>query len=256
MKLALITGATGGLGKALAHLLAIHGFSLLLSARNNEALQQLAEELGPQTLVKWVACDLSQDLTPLLRAIEETVPDLVINNAGFGFYGPFEELEGQVEMIQVNVTAPLCIMQAVINTLKTKKKEGIIMNIGSAAGYFALPFAATYAASKAFLQGLSEAVDEELKGSGIRVLISCPGQIDTPFRIRASKGQFIEKQGIDIPVQKAAKAILKQIQKGRRSSIIDWRYRLAVLVSCCLPKQWLQKKLAATLSKRFRIAKK
>jgi uncharacterized protein len=252
VKLALITGATGGLGKALSHVLVEKGFSLILSARNPKELQALADELGRDAVVQWIPCDLAKDFRPLLDVIEEMAPELIINNAGFGFYGPFDEEKELDHLIKVNLTAPLSIMQKAISVLKSQRKKGTILNVGSAAGYFSFPYFASYSAFKGCLRSLSEAVDEELQGSGIRVLVSCPGQIDTPFRLRASKGAFSKKQYLDIPVKQAAEAIYRQIETGKRVIIIDWKYRLAIGLARLLPKRWVQRQLAISIQKRIR----
>ena len=252
MKLALITGATGGLGKVLSHMLAEKGFSLILSARHPKELQALSDELGRDTVVQWISCDLAKDFQPLLHVIEEKSPDLIINNAGFGFYGPFDEEKNLNDLLRVNLMAPLSIMQKAISVLKVQRKKGVILNIGSAAGCFSFPYFASYSAFKSCLRSLSEAVDEELQGSGIRVLISCPGQIDTPFRLHASRGFFSKRQSHDIPVKQAAEAIYRQIETGKRTLIIDWKYRWAIGLTKLFPKRWVQRLLAASIHKRIR----
>ncbi len=249
MKLALLTGATGGLGKALAHLLAEKKIALLLTARDEKALKALAQELP--TSVEWIACDLARDCTPLLKAIEEKAPDLVINNAGFGLYGVYDALPSPAEMLDVNIKAPLLITQKAIQTLKERQKPGTIINIASAAAYNAMPYFATYAASKTFLKEFSQALDAELDGSGIRVLVSCPGQIATSFCVRASNALYQNTRSGVMSPEKVAKAIWKQIERGKRVSIVDWRYSILVALSRLASKRWLQKRLAKSIQQRI-----
>lgn len=248
VKLALITGATGGLGMALAKCLSKKNYRLILSAREEKALKKIGEECNAETIV----CDLAKDVTPLLSTIENRKPDLVINNAGFGFYGPFETLPRQEEMIEVNIKAPVSITMKLVSVLKEAKKEGTVLNIASAAGYFAYPYFANYAASKTFLRYFSEAVDYELQGSGIRVLVTMLGQVDTQFREKASQGLYSAKDGLVMQEEKTALAILKQIEKGNGLCTIDWRYKLALFLSRLVPQRLLQKMLSSAILKRIK----
>jgi len=249
VNLALVTGASGGLGKALAKQFSKKGYRLILSGREEKSLIELAKDYGAE----WVVCDLAKDLSQLYRVIEEKKPDLLVNNAGFGFYGAFETLPQQDEMLDVNIKAPVSIAMNYISVLKKAKKPGILLNVSSAAGYFAFPYFATYAASKTFLRNFSEAIDYELKGTGIRVLTTMLGQVDTPFRERASLGQFSKRDRSVIAVEKAACAIMKQIDKKRGLLIIDWRYRILVFLALFLPKPWLYQLLSRSILKRISI---
>jgi len=252
VRLAFISGATGGLGRALASLLAAKKIPLFLTARDPVNLQELANSLSTQTHVEWVSANLISELPLILQVIEEKTPDLIINNAGFGLYGSVDELNEHIEMIDVNVKALVAITKKAAQTLKAMHQTGTILNISSAAGYFSIPYFATYCASKAFVRIFSEAVDEELSPSGIRVLVACPGQINTPFCQRASKGEWQYPKGPSMSPERTAHLLWKQIIRGKRCAIIDLRYRLAITLSVLFPKKWLQKKLAATILKRIK----
>jgi len=249
VSLALITGATGGLGKSLAKSLSKRGYRLILSGKDEKSLRELAKDHDAE----WVVCDLSKDLSPLYRAIEKNKPDLLINNAGLGFYGTFESLPQQEEMLDVNSKAPVSLAMSFISVLKKEKKTGILLNVSSAAGYFSFPYFATYAASKSFLRSFSEAIDYELKDSGIRVLVAMLGQVDTPFRERASLGQFSKRDSSVIDVEKAACALVNQIDKKKGLLIIDWRYRILVFLSRLLPKLWLYPILSRSILRRISV---
>jgi short-subunit dehydrogenase len=240
----LITGAASGLGSALARHFAKKGYKLILTAREQK---NLPEDLDAE----WIFCDLSKDLLPITQAIEEKKPDLLINNAGFGFYGNFETLPSQEAMIDVNIKTPVCLAMHYVRVLKNAKKGGTVVNIASAAGYFAFPYFATYAASKTFLRYFSEAIDYELQNSGIRVLVTMLGQVDTPFRTKASLGNSFNKSVFAIDAGKAAALIAKQIEKKKRLSIIDWRCRIMVLFSRLLSKPWLDRLLARSILTRI-----
>ena len=252
--LALVTGATSGLGKALCHALAKKNISLIAVGRNIQKLQLLAQEI--QTPIRIVQVDLSQpnQRTSLGLLIRELCPDLVINNAGFGLYGSVIEqsLKLAQEMVQVNIQAVMeCSIEAAL-ALKKAKKPGLILNISSAAAFFSYPNFSVYAASKAFVYHFSEALDIELSAYHIRVLTACPGQIATDFRKKASQGFPQKLDHFTLSCKKAVRLILKQIKQGKRVQIIDLRYRLMIFLSYFVPKSLLLSLLQRSLSKRYR----
>lgn len=253
-KLALVTGASSGLGQALACALAKNGVSLILTGRSEERLRALVQTLSVP--VQRIPLDLSleEDRKKLIQEMEKASPDLVINNAGLGLYGdalnhPLAEL---MNMIDVNITAVVEMTLAAAQHWKNSQKKGIILNVSSAAAFFTYPSFAIYAASKSFVLNFSTALDLELSDHGIRVLTVCPGQIDTDFRNRASK-HFPQKTDLwTMSVDKCAEQILAQIAKGQRSLIIDWRYRWLVAISRLVPQKILSKLLARRISERIR----
>lgn len=252
--LALVTGATSGLGKALCHALAQRNISLIAVGRNIQKLQLLAKEI--QTQIRIVQVDLSQpnQRTSLYVLIQELCPDLVINNAGFGVYGSVIEqpLKLSKEMIEVNIQAVMeCSIEAA-SALKKAKKPGLILNISSAAAFFSYPNFSVYAASKAFVYRFSEALDIELSAYHIRVLTTCPGQIATDFRKKAAQNFPQKTDHLTLSCQKAVRLILKQIKQGKRVQMIDLRYRLMVFLAYFIPKNFLLPFLQRSLSKRYR----
>ncbi len=251
MSYTLITGATGGLGIALATLLASKGIPLLLTARDSNKLRELAEKLEMQTKVDYIAANLAEDVGPVLLAIEEKVPTIVINNAGLGFYGLITDVDSSAVTIDVNVKALVQITQKAAQVWRANQCTGTVLNIASAAAYFSMPYFATYCASKAFVRVFSEAADEELSKYGIRILVSCPGQIDTPFAKHASQGAFQGHNKGAISAEKAATLLWRQIEKKQRCIVIDFRYRLAVRIAACFPRKWVQRSLAATILRRI-----
>lgn len=242
--LALITGASSGLGKALSQALAKRGTALILVARNEEKLKETALDLPPTTQL--VRCDLSlqKDREDLVQLIKKRRPDLIINNAGFGLYGPAHShpLSDSKEMVDVNIQALMELSIAGIHTWIDAQMKGTLLNISSAAAFFPYPNFCVYAATKAFVNSFSQGLDREVRRHGIRVLTVCPGQIDTPFRARAS-GNFPQKKDdtehITMSAETAAKLVLKEMDKGKSLSIIDWRYKAAFAISRLLPKRLL-----------------
>ena len=188
MKTALITGASSGIGAEFARQLAAKKLDLVLVARSQDKLNHLAEELGQQYGVR--ADVIVQDLTEtgasvsVARQVETlgVVIDLLINNAGFGDYGPFVEsvLDQQTSMIQLNISALVELTHVFLPTMLERRQGGII-NVSSIAGFQPMPYWSVYAASKAFVLSFSEALWAEVKEKGVKVLALCPGPTESKF---------------------------------------------------------------------------
>ena len=182
-KVALITGASAGLGVEFARQLSKRGHRLVLVARRKERLDELAKELGNARVV---ALDLSKSsaaakLMADLEAAGETV-EILVNNAGFGLIGRFAELDAKRErqMIDLNVGTLTDLCRAVAPQM-IKRKSGGIINVASTAAFQPGPRMAVYFASKAFVLSFTEALHEELKPHGVRVTCLCPGPTRTEF---------------------------------------------------------------------------
>ena len=189
-KVALVTGASAGLGVEFARQLSKRGHRLVLAARRKERLEELANELGN---ARAVAVDLSQKdaaakLLADVAANGETV-DLLVNNAGFGLIGKFAELDADRlrQMIDLNVGALTDLCRAVAPGMIECKSGGII-NVASTAAFQPGPKMAVYFATKAFVLSLSEALHEELKPHGVKVSCLCPGPTRTEFGAVAGFG--------------------------------------------------------------------
>jgi hypothetical protein len=182
-KVALVTGASAGLGVEFAHQLSKRGYRLVLAARRKERLEELAKELGN---ARSVAIDLSKanaaaKLIADIEAHGETI-DLLINNAGFGLIGRFADLDAKRlrQMIDLNVGTLTDLCRAVAPGMIERKSGGII-NVASTAAFQPGPKMACYFATKAFVLSLSEALHEELKPHGVKVSCLCPGPTRTEF---------------------------------------------------------------------------
>lgn len=240
-KLALITGATSGIGLSLAELLADKGINLILTGRNQKILDELSERLQKKVNVTAIPSDLgyAKNRKELIQKIYELGPDLVINNAGIGVYGDSIEVDTakQLEVVDIDVLALTEISIETAKAWASKEKMGVIMNISSVAGFAPFPCFSTYGAAKAYVNSFSQALDYELKGKGIRVLTSCPGQVETNFSIRASEGRYSHAKGTKISPQFAAEEIWWQIQKEKPLHAFDWKYRVALaLIRYLIPK--------------------
>lgn len=185
MPTALITGASTGIGLELARMFAREGYSLVLVARDRARLEKLAAELRPAS-VHVIAKDLSQPDVP--QEIHRQVPrvDVLVNNAGFSDFGKFAEtsLSEELKMIQVNMTAPVILTKLYLSGM-IAARSGRIMNVASTAAFQPGPLMAVYYASKAFLLSFSEAIANELEGTGVTVTALCPGPTATEFQERA-----------------------------------------------------------------------
>lgn len=254
-QLALVTGASSGIGEALCHLLAHRGVSLIISGRDIKKLKSLAKELEAFCTIAILACDLSkqEERINLIQLIKEQAPDLIVNNAGFGLYGKASELSiaEQLEMVRVNVEAVVEITLEGAKALKAFSKQGTILNVASAAAFYVFPGFATYASSKTFVVNFSKALDRELTPDGVRVLVACPGQVTTNFRARAATGTRQEASQLSMTSAFAAERILWQIEKGRGCYLFDWRYRISWLLSFLLPRSWLEKMLFRAIKRRL-----
>jgi uncharacterized protein len=197
-KTALITGASFGVGLELARIFAREGYNLVLVARSADKLRQLASELekahGTRSLI--LAVDLTEPGAPAYVLDQTTRADIqvdvLVNNAGFGQYGWFAEndLEECLRQIQLNVTTLTHLtrlyLPAMIERAKTKQETGRILNVASTAAFQPGPLMAVYFATKAYVLHFSEALANELDGSGVTVTCLCPGATATEFHKRAN----------------------------------------------------------------------
>jgi NADP-dependent 3-hydroxy acid dehydrogenase YdfG len=180
---ALVTGASRGIGAAVARRLAASGARVALLARSRDALRALAEEIGGGAVA--IPCDV-RDPETLTRALGELpdliggVPQIVVNNAGAFFITPVDEtsVEAFSAMLAVNLTAPFAVVRALLPAMRGAG-AGHIVNIGSIADRMTFPGNGAYAASKYGLRALHEVLRAELRGSGIRVSLVSPGPVDT-----------------------------------------------------------------------------
>ncbi len=238
---ALITGATSGIGKSMAIYLSSLGWELILTGRNASALAELKSTL--QTNVYTVTADLSKrdDVFKVYEFSKKHSVDMLVNNAGYGIFGRFDEtdLEDEINMINVNITALNILTKLFLRDFK-KRNRGAILNVASSAGFMTGPLLSTYYASKNYVLRLSLAIAEELRRSHSKVNISvlCPGPVDTNFNNRAgvvfsfkpASADFVAKYAIDnalagkhiiIPTfkMKAAIAAMKFIPLGIAAAI-------------------------------------
>ncbi len=188
----LITGASGGIGLELAKEFARNGHDLVLVARNKQKLDEVSAEIAGQYGVdsRSIAKDLSlpHASDEIYRQLQQDDIDvgILINNAGFGAFGLFSDLEWKTEfeLLQVNIVALTHLTKMCVKDM-VQRRSGKILNVASMAAFLSGPLMAVYYASKAYVLHFSEAIDNELKGTGVSVSVLCPGPTQTGFQKRA-----------------------------------------------------------------------
>jgi len=247
MTTALITGASGGIGAGFAQALAARHQNLVLVARSADKLQQLAQQLQEkyQIQVEIVVQDLTAPAAA--KAVFDAVTqkgltvDLLINNAGFGEYGDFVELdwELQVKMIQLNVLALVDLTHQFLPGMRQRRSGGII-NMCSAAAFQPMPYFSIYAATKAFILSFSEGLWAENRKYGVRVLAVCPGPIDTNFFQDADFPQFLADVAAKnyTPTEVVVQEALQGLEKNQSTVVPgDIRNQLLVNLPRFLPRE-------------------
>ncbi len=261
MKATLITGASGGIGEAFARRLAADGHNLVLVARSENKLHHLCDELMLQHKITahYVAIDLI-DYEADRRLFEETEAhnleiEWLINNAGFGSMGDFArlELENELEMISLNVMALVALTHRYVQKMR-ERKNGVIINVASTAGFQPVPFMATYAATKAFVRSFSEAIAEENRPFNITVTALCPGPTETNFFDAANIGTKAKdaflKKGMQTP-EAVVEAALGAVGRGKSSVVSGWTNWLTARLGNFVPNSLIIRAVGGVLRPKF-----
>ncbi|HET9478898.1 MAG TPA: SDR family oxidoreductase [Pyrinomonadaceae bacterium] len=256
MNATLITGASSGIGAAFARKLAKRGRNVLLVARSEDKLIALCNELGRVSGIRaqYVVMELTEDDAPA-RLFEETHKrelqiDMLVNNAGFGSMGDFGRLSlaRELEMIDLNVKSLVALTHRFLGPMR-ERRQGTIINVASTAGFQAVPFMATYAASKAFVLSFSEALWEENRPHGIHVMALCPGVTDTNF-FAASKIDRPPMRTVQT-AEEVVDAALRGLTHGKSVVISGWTNWLTVEAERFVPRSFVTKLAAKALRSRF-----
>jgi uncharacterized protein len=196
--IALVTGASSGIGEQFARQLSAMGHRVALVARSTDRLQQLAEELGGEDRAVAIGADLgiAQDRDQLAARVDELGAnvEILVNSAGFGIYQPFGEAGREAELTQLRVLseAVVDLMARYLPGMK-KRGRGAIINVSSTSAFQPLPYNAGYAAAKAHVMILSESVHAEVKEQGVTVTAVAPGPVPSGFQEASDAGYFAEK---------------------------------------------------------------
>ncbi|BAZ39750.1 short-chain dehydrogenase/reductase SDR [Calothrix sp. NIES-4101] len=222
MSTALITGASGGIGKAFGEELAARGMDLVLVARSEAKLHQLASELQVKHNIKVdvIVKDLTETsgINDVFNYTEERgiKIDLLVNNAGFGDYGEFaqRDVNRQTQMVQLNILALVALTHKYLPFMQ-KYRSGSIINVASIAAFQPIPYISVYAATKAFVLSFSQALWAENRRYGVRVLCSCPGPTDTNFFTEAEFPETIAAKNTQITTPEVVvQDALRALEKG------------------------------------------
>jgi len=227
MNTALITGASSGIGEVFARKLAARGRNVLLVARSEDKLITLCNELGRSNSIRaqYVAIDLSKPEAPrqLFDEAQERglFVDLLVNNAGFGSMDEFSKLDlsRELNMIDLNVKALVELAYLFLQPM-IEKRQGAIINVASTAAFQPVPYMATYAATKAFVLSFSEALWEENRPHGVKVMALCPGVTETNF-FEAARGQKPPARVSQTP-EEVVDTALRGLAQGRSHIISGW----------------------------------
>ncbi|MGE0713492.1 MAG: SDR family NAD(P)-dependent oxidoreductase [Planctomycetota bacterium] len=243
---ALVTGASSGIGEELARRLAAEGANLVITARRKERLEGLANELRQAhgVDVRVIASDL-EDPAAAQRLFDETegaglAVDVLVNNAGFGAYLDFVEVDWAryQGILQVNVIA-LTELSRLFLPKMVERRHGHLMNVASMGAYMPCPSFAVYAATKAYVRNLTEAIDYELKGTGVRAIVINPGPTQTEFMDHANQKL---KSGSDLALMSAKRCANIAVDKmlaGRRTVITGFLNAFSMFLLRFVPRCWM-----------------
>ncbi len=249
---ALVTGASSGIGAAFARQLAADGSELVVVARRRDRLEALAAELSG-VVVETLAADLTDGSG--LAAVEARLRDpdrpvdLLVNNAGAGGHGAYSAIpvDDVDAMVRLNLLAPARLASAALPGMVARGSGGIV-NVSSISGEQPIPFVATYAATKAFLTSLSESLYDELRGTGVSVTAVLPGFTRSEFHDRADMGRSIPKP-FWISSEEVAEAALAAVARGQAICVPRFSYRLLVALSRHAPRG-LVRRVAGMVGRR------
>lgn len=263
MKVTLITGASGGIGEALANKLAERKHNLLLVARKAEKLdkqcKQLTEKFGINA--QFIAADLAKSETAE-QVFAETQKrgleiEMLINNAGIGSGGEFSQinLKSELELLQLNNSSLVALTYLFVQEMQ-KRKSGSIINVASLAAFMPIPYMATYSASKVFVRSFTEAITKECKPYNIHVMLLCPGLTKTNFNnaagIENEKGKALNTEYNDstqTPEQVADEA-LKALDKGKHFIVSGTKNKWLANLVALIPNTIITKSFAKSYRKK------
>lgn len=253
MPYALVTGASSGFGRDFAVKAARQGYDVIVVARSADKLERLAMEVRTLGRVAHVLpADLSRPEAPaeVARAAESIGPiEVLVNSAGFGDYGDFAERpwDVQASMLQVNVVALTELTRRIVPGMIARKR-GRVLNLGSTASFQPAPHFGVYAATKGYVLYFSEALHEELKGSGVSVTALCPGSTATGFHEVAHTGASLLNQFVMMKSEPVVEAGWEGMMRGKDVVVPGWFNKLNAWLIGFFPRS-LARKMAAVATK-------
>jgi short-subunit dehydrogenase len=235
---ALVTGATVGIGESFTRLLASKGYNIALVARDEVRLHERAGELrekyGIQTFVLPADLATKSGVKSVEKYIQSYEIEVLINNAGFGINKAFaaSDLGDEQDLLNVLVRTPMRLMHVILPGMK-ERKSGTIINVSSVAGFIA---GGTYSAAKSYLTVLTESINADLKGSGVKVSALCPGFTRTEFHKRARMKMKGLPSFMWLNADKLVAKAWKDAQANKPVSIPGWQYKLLIAIISITPR--------------------
>ncbi|MBP1626887.1 MAG: family oxidoreductase [Holophagaceae bacterium] len=251
--LALVTGASSGIGTEIALELARRGFDLILSGRDAERLTAVADQVlatGGAAEIQIVDLEAPGGIEALVTQVGSRELEILVNNAGFGLSGPLEREspERLAAMVHLNVTALTLLTRAFLPAM-VARGHGRILNVASTGAFQPCPGMAAYGATKAYVLSFSEAVAEELAGTGVFVTALCPGPTRTRFAERAAMvGSFLFRDAM--AADAVARSGVQALLAGRRLRVTGWRNRLMAFAIRFSPRGMTARLAKAMMLKR------
>jgi short-subunit dehydrogenase len=251
-KIVVVTGASMGIGEAIAKIFTDHGASVLMLSRDASRVEAARARIGHGERTLAMACDV-RHREDVDRVIGLTLHhfgriDIWVNNAGHGMLDSVAQMEMAAcrEMFDTNFFGAVGAMQAVIPVMR-QQSGGTIINISSVAGHIPIPFHAAYSATKFALNAIGKAAGVELKKDGIHVLTVCPGRVRTPFSANAVQGTEVKRigSGQGISAERVARATLRGYLKQKREVIVPWTMHVPVKIYQLCPRfvEWVMERM-------------
>jgi short-subunit dehydrogenase len=247
---AVVTGASSGLGREFALALGERGYQVLAVARRRERLRALADEVeGGGGRLDPLVADLSTSagIDALLARAAERQVELLVNNAGVATYGPFASApaDGQRGLVRLNVETIVALTRALLPQMLARGRGGVI-NVASQMAFQPMPYFATYAASKAFVLSFSEALAEELRGTGVAVTAVAPGFVSTEFTEVAGSGEP-ERHFPHLQPRRVVESALRAHERGRTVSVVGPFYEFLTFAGRFAPRALLRRMMGRQL---------
>jgi uncharacterized protein len=243
---ALITGASSGIGTEIARELASRGHGVTLVARRRERLEELADELKQNHGIRadTAVCDLSSAaargrMVTMLKRRNRNV-EILVNNAGFGSGGAFQDLdpEGELSMVRTNVEAVVHLCSVFVPRM-VERGQGAVLNVASVAAFQPVPRQATYAATKAFVLSFTDSLSADLHGTGVTATSLCPGPVPTEFgEVAAIDENLMSIPGVSVSPEDVARNAVDGLDRGKRVVVPGPATRATALLGSMTPR-WI-----------------
>jgi short-subunit dehydrogenase len=260
MEYALITGASSGIGLELASIMAGKGHHLILVARREDRLLSLKTKLETQFNIKVMIVVMDLSIPNQAKVLYQYCIDnnltvnCLVNNAGYGDYGLFDisKLETYQNMLQLNIMALTDITALFLDGMK-KRKSGRILNVGSIAAFQPIPNFSVYAASKAYVMQFTEALNYELRGSGVTVTLLSPGVTETGFVARANMQNAANAKGKMMDAYSVALHGYQAMMQGKLNVTPGWKNQLMTFGSRTMPSREMLLRISASILKETKV---